>query len=55
MRVHVVEIGELTTAFQNFMDLFDKDDDSLDTLMSYADGWGIFSVRHDGATAVHLL
>ena len=54
MRVHVVEIGELTTAFQNFMDLFDKDDDSLDTLMSYADGWGIFSVRHDGATAVHL-
>ena len=54
-RVHVVEIGELTNAFQNFMDLFDKDEYSLDTLIFYADEWGIFNgTRHDDVTAVQL-
>ena len=54
-RVHVVEIGELTNAFQNFIELFVQDDDSWDTLVFYADEWGIFNdVRHDDVTAACL-
>lgn len=54
-RVHVVEIGELTNVFQNFMNLFERDDDSLETLIFYADEWGLFnSARHDDVTAVRL-
>ena len=54
-RVHVVEIGELTHPFQNFMDLFDRDESSWDTLIFYADEWGVFSdTRHNEATAANL-
>ena len=54
-RVHVVEIGELTNAFQNFIDLFVQDDDSLDTLAFHADELGVFNdARLDDVTATHL-
>ena len=54
-RVHVIEIGELTNAFQNFLDLFEKDDDSLDTLAFYVEERGIFDdARHDDAAAARL-
>ncbi len=54
-RVHVVEIGELTHAFQNFMDLFDRDESGWDTLIFHADEWGVFNdTRHNEATAAHL-
>ena len=38
--VHVIETGQLTDIFQNFMDLFVEEDRSLDTLVFYADEWG---------------
>ena len=54
-RVHVVEVGQLTHAFQNFMDLFVKDNDTWDTLVFYVDEWEVFNdVRHDDITAARL-
>ena len=43
--VHVIEIGQLTDAFQNFMDLFIEEAESLDTLAFYAAEWGVFNER----------
>lgn len=42
-RVHTIDVGELTDAFQNFMDLFVQEDASLDTLAFFVDEWGVFS------------
>ncbi len=53
--VHVIEIGQLTDAFQNFMDLFVEVDESLDTLAFHADEWGILNGhRLDETGQVHL-
>ena len=53
--VHVIETGQLTDIFQNFMDLFVEEDRSLDTLVFYADEWGVFNGhRLDENGQVHL-
>ena len=53
--VHVIEIGQLTDAFQIFVDLFIEEDESLDTLAFYAAEWRVFNERRlDENGQVHL-
>lgn len=42
-RVHVIEIGQLTSKFHNFLDLFVADDEALDTLDWYVQAWSVFN------------
>ncbi|HEY6615509.1 MAG TPA: hypothetical protein VIZ32_13350 [Vicinamibacterales bacterium] len=41
--VHVIEIGQLTGMFHNFLDLFVADDAALDTLDWYIQEWEVFN------------